>query len=180
VLILVRHAMPAVSADLAPQRWPLTEEGRVAAGALAVTLPAGARLASSTETKAWQTLAAAGSDIRRDSRFDEVGRPGELFDDDVRLRRRRYVEGAEHPGWEPHADAAGRFEAGVTELLSEAAGRPVVVATHGMVLTVWLVRRGAVDTGAAGEFWSALRFPDCLVLGAAGSVPVVSRYSGGR
>jgi broad specificity phosphatase PhoE len=178
VLILVRHAMPAVSADRPPHTWGLSEEGRAAAQTLVASLPVGALLASSAEPKAWETLGGAGSGIRRDDRFSEVGRVGEPWDDDFGERRRRYVEGADHPGWERQAGVAARFEAGVVELLGEASGRPVVLATHGMVLTVWLVSRGVVEAGAAGDFWSGLRFPDCFALRAVDSAWVLNRFPG--
>ncbi len=112
---------------------------------------------SSAEPKAHQTLSPAGP-VTRDARFNEIERTGEPFDGDFRELRRSYVEGTEHAGWEPRARAAARFDAALTEHLTTAAGRPLVVATHGMVMTVWLSERlGLADPGA---FWARLRLPD--------------------
>lgn len=104
--------------------------------------------------------------MTRDRRFNEIIRVGEPWEDNFREVRRQYVEGVGHSGWEPHATAADRFEAGVSSVLKEAAvsDPPAVIATHGMVMTTWLVSRGAVSQSAAGDFWSDLRFPDCLIV----------------
>jgi broad specificity phosphatase PhoE len=175
MLLIVRHAMPAATPDLPSHEWGLTKEGRAAAEALVDALPVGARLVSSEERKAWETLGGAANRVARDGRFDEVHRPADLWQDDVRELRVRYVAGTRHRRWERQADSAARFESGVADH-SKAAGRaPVVVATHGMVMTIWLVSRGALTEAQAGAFWSALRFPDAFVLGSDGRS--VRRYS---
>lgn len=155
-LILVRHAMPEASPDSPPHEWPLGAAGRAAARVLAAELPAGGYLVASEEPKAWQTLAPAG-EVVRDPRFNEVGRV-ESWGGEFRRLRRSYVDGADHPGWEPRSRVADRFGAAVTDHLAAAGGRPLVVATHGMAMTVWLDRRG--ELADPGEFWAALRFPD--------------------
>ena len=74
-----------------------------------------------------------------------------------------WVEGrldGRHEGWESPEVAAARFHDGV---LAHATGGPLVIGTHGMVLTAWLVSIGRLAPGpAAGEFWSGLRFPDVV------------------
>jgi broad specificity phosphatase PhoE len=162
-LLLVRHAMPAATPEAPPETWPLNPEGLAAARRLRSRLPVGARWCSSAEPKAWQTLGGT-DEVALDARFNEVSRVGEPWQDNFRQLRRAYVEGVQHPGWEPHQDAADRFDAGVRDALSEAAGRPVVIATHGMVMTRWLVSRGLVPADRAGPFWTDLRFPDCLAV----------------
>ena len=62
--------------------------------------------------------------------------------------------------------AAGRL--GVTDQVTAADGAPVGIATHGMVMTTWLVSRGALARRDADEFRSDLQFPDCFVLSADG------------
>lgn len=163
MLLLVRHAMPAATPDAPPDTWPLSPEGRAAAADLRAALPEAARLFSSAEPKAWQTLG-GGDSVVRDPRFNEVSRVGEPWEGGFRELRRAYVDGAQHPGWEPHREVADRFDAGVRAALAAAGGAPAVIATHGMALTCWLVSRGAVDGDAAGEFWAGLRFPDCLLV----------------
>ncbi|HYO31776.1 MAG TPA: histidine phosphatase family protein [Nocardioidaceae bacterium] len=164
-LLVVRHAMPLVSPTTPPNTWHLSAEGRAAARALRHTLPRDARLFSSSEPKAWQTLGGS-TQVARDDRFNEVSRPAEPWDGDYKELRRRYVASATQPGWEPPADAASRFQAGVSAATSgqHATDVPTVIATHGMVLTVWLVSIGAVPRQSAARFWSDLRFPDCLLV----------------
>ena len=158
-LILVRHAMPAFSPDVPADEWTLSAEGLAAAQVLAGHLPAGARLVASTEPKAYQTLEPAGP-VLRDGRFAEVRREGEPWDGPFRELRRSYVSGVDHAGWEPRSAVAARFEAGVREHLAAANGQPLVVASHGMAMTVWLsTRLGLPDPG---QFWADLRFPDAI------------------
>ncbi|HEY3000947.1 MAG TPA: histidine phosphatase family protein, partial [Kribbellaceae bacterium] len=96
-----------------------------------------------------------------DPRFDEVRRD-EAYADDFRTARRAYVAGTDHPGWEPRADVVRRFAAGVAEHVAAAGDRAVVIATHGMALTIWLAAAtGLPDPGA---FWAGLAFPDALAV----------------
>jgi broad specificity phosphatase PhoE len=122
-----------------------------------------ATFAASAERKAIETLrAAVHADFTTDERFGEVRRPNEPISDDVRPARRAWVAGAldrRHEGWESPRAAADRFGAGLDALPGEA----VVVATHGMVLTSWLVTVGVVRPGEeAAEFWSGLVLPDVI------------------
>jgi broad specificity phosphatase PhoE len=156
-VLLVRHAMPAASAQVAPRDWPLSAEGLAAARHL--RLPPGALLVASDEPKAEQTLRAAspGADVLIDAGFGEVRRPGEWVDDH-REWARAYVEGARHPGWEPHDQVVTRFQAAIARHATP--GRPLIVGTHGMAATLWLAtRRPEIDPGS---FWAALRFPDLI------------------
>jgi broad specificity phosphatase PhoE len=158
MLILVRHAMPAFGPDVPPEEWELSDEGRAAAATLARLLPAGARLVGSNEPKAWQTLEPAGPVHDRDARFNEVWRVGEPWEGEFRELRRAYVTGTDHDGWEPRDEVARRFDAGITEQLALAGDVPLVVASHGMAMTLWLTARGGLDD--PGTFWADLRFPD--------------------
>jgi broad specificity phosphatase PhoE len=121
-------------------------------------------LVSSDEQKAWETLGGEVNRVVRDERFNEVHRVGEPWDSDVQQRRRSYVQGAAHSGWERQEDASARFDAGVVDLVRDSVGHSVVFATHGMVMTTWLVSRGAVPHAEAGAFWASLRFPDCIAV----------------
>jgi broad specificity phosphatase PhoE len=160
MLILVRHAMPAASPDTSPSEWTLSPDGLRAARELRALLPLDARKIASTEPKAWQTLGDT-SDVARDARFREIDRPVEAWSEDFRARRAEYVSGARYRGWEAHREVAERFAAGIEAHHPDAAVQPVVVATHGMAMTVWLVSIGAVPPESAAEFWRGLRFPDC-------------------
>jgi broad specificity phosphatase PhoE len=156
-LVLVRHAMPAPDPLVPAHEWPLSPDGRADARWLVPLLPADALLVASDEPKAYQTLESAGP-VGRDARFGEVRRGGEPWDGPFRELRRAYVEGAAHPGWEPQASVAARFDEAIREYRVAAGARPLVVASHGMAMTVWLTAR--FDLAAPGEFWSDLRFPD--------------------
>jgi broad specificity phosphatase PhoE len=158
-LIAVRHAMPVVDPATPPESWTLSDDGLSAAAAM--RLPSPAYLVASEEPKAYQTLGSFGPVIR-DARLGEIRREGEPFHGNFRELRYEYVSGADHPGWEPRADAVARFDAAVAFHLAQAGDRPLVLATHGMVLTLWLTARTGL--AAPGEFWSALRFPDALAV----------------
>lgn len=167
-VILLRHAQPQVQADQSPADWPLSSAGRDAAALLGEELLADAYLASSGEAKAAETIQlAAGvatASVHIDDRFGEVRRPGEPFDDNHRMRRRAWVEGRldeRHETWETPVQAGQRFQQGLDAIDADR----VAVATHGMVLTAWLVSIGHVQAGtAAGEFWTRLKFPDVLTV----------------
>ncbi len=149
--------MPAFEPDVPAHRWPLSPAGRAAARAL--VLPVGAYLAASSEPKAYQTLAHAGP-VALDQRFGEVTRVDEPWDGRYRELRRAYVDGTDHVGWEPRAAVAARFDAAITDHLTRARGSVLVVATHGMAMTVWLTAR--IDLRSPGEFWAGLQFPDAI------------------
>jgi broad specificity phosphatase PhoE len=163
MLLLVRHAMPTLSEVTPPELWELDATGRSAAALLAGLLPTAALLVSSEEPKARQTLEPAG-DVLTDPRFNEVTRD-EPYAGDYRSRRRAYLAGADHPTWEPRPQVIERFDAGITHWTARAAGRPLVVATHGMALTLWLATVADLPDPAA--FWSGLGLPDLFEVDAA-------------
>jgi broad specificity phosphatase PhoE len=169
MLILVRHAMPAYEQSVLPELWPLTVEGREAARAL--DLPADAYLVASEEVKAWQTLEPFGAAVR-DARFNEVRRSGEPWDGNFRELRRAYVDGADHEDWERRASVVARFDAGIEDHTVRGRGRPVVVATHGMAMTLWLAAKISLPDPA--RFWESLRFPDAYCLNPAGTLAPLS------
>ncbi len=136
--------------------WHLSADGLAAARALCQRLPADARLVASSEPKAIESLQPAG-DVLSDPRFDEIDRV-EAYADDFRRDRRSYVEGTDLPSWEPREQVASRFDAGVREHLS--GDRPLVIASHGMAMTLWLT--ATIGLSDPGAFWTGLRFPDIL------------------
>jgi broad specificity phosphatase PhoE len=156
MLILVRHAMPDFGPQTPPHQWPLSKDGHAAARLLAASLPADSHLVASTEPKAWQTLEAAGQ-VVHDRRFNEIWR-AEPWEGNYRQLRQQYVDGADHPGWEPRSQVAERFGAAIDEHRGFAQDRPLIVATHGMAMTIWLTAR--IGLPGSGTFWAGLRFPD--------------------
>ncbi|MCZ2261010.1 histidine phosphatase family protein [Isoptericola sp. QY 916] len=166
---VVRHAAPHVTDDVPPHVWPLSPSGRAAARGL--RLPEGARAVASDERKAVETLSLAlgVADVPTDPRFGEIRRPPEPVSPEFREARRAWVEGApdtRHDGWESAEGAARRFD----DAVRDHAGRgDLVVGTHGMVLTAWLVATGRVAPGpSAGAFWLGLRLPDVVTVDLAG------------
>jgi broad specificity phosphatase PhoE len=167
--------MPAHGPGVPPHRWMLHPDGLAAARRLAGRLPADRYLVASGEPKAWQTLEPAGP-VVRDRRFNEVARD-EPYGGEFRTRRRAYVEGYDHAGWEPRVRVAERFAAAIAEHLGAAGRRVLVVASHGMAMTVWLSAHvGLSDPGA---YWADLRLPDAhevdLTSGAVSRLPVPRR-----
>jgi 2,3-bisphosphoglycerate-dependent phosphoglycerate mutase len=117
-------------------------------------------LVASSEAKAMATLEPAGS-VLADPRFDEISRP-EAYSDTFRNQRRAYLDGVDHSGWEPRNDVVGRFQAGIDEQVAAAGGRPVVIASHGMAITLWLSATVGLDD--PGSFWARLQFPDAYAV----------------
>jgi broad specificity phosphatase PhoE len=155
-LLLVRHAMPAFGPDIPAAAWELSNEGWCGARALARALPVGVLLIASREPKARQTLEPTGS-VQIDKRFNEVTR-NESYEGDFRARRRAYVTGTDYSGWEHRDQVVARFAEGVQFWTAQADGRSLVIASHGMALTLWLTATvGLTDPGA---FWADLRLPD--------------------
>lgn len=166
-LYVVRHAMPVVDPDQHPANWQLSEPGRRAALALGQCLPDDALLVASDEPKAWQTLDPTGNGggVTKDSRLREIRRD-EAFSDDFHVARRAYVEGENHVGWENRRAVAARMQAAVDDSRAVAGDRPLVVAGHGMSLTVWIT--AVLGLSDPGGFWAALRSPDLLAINLAG------------
>jgi broad specificity phosphatase PhoE len=165
----VRHAMPVVDDAVPSSRWHLDESGITAARALAKRLEVGdaiGRLASSTEPKALETAGAIAEEwhavVVEDPRLREADRP--WVGAGYRGIAHGYLRGDQPEGWEPHAEVASRMAAAVDDALADARGRPVVVVSHGLALSLHLGDR----LGAAFDresFWSGLSFPDAWVLG---------------
>lgn len=164
-LIFVRHAMPLVDPSLPAREWPLSDEGRLAARRLDLTVPAEARVLASTEAKAIQTVSLVTDTPRdrvlTDSGFDEVRRE-EPIDEGYADRRAAWVRGEpddRHSGWETFEEVGERMDSAVRRHHSPA----MVIGVHGMALTAWLVRAGLVNPGpAAVDFWASLEFPEIV------------------
>jgi broad specificity phosphatase PhoE len=166
-ILLVRHAEPEVVPSTDPRRWALSEAGREEAKKLGTRLPQCGLWLSSTERKAYETLlcAAGGRNvaIAQDPGFDEVHRD-EPFDDQYEARRLAWVAGhldERHAGWETPQETAARFEHAISE--HAASGSPLVVASHGMAITAWLLHaRRSLGQQGAPRFWKALALPDVI------------------
>ena len=127
----------------------------------------GFRLVSSTEPKAIETAEAVArrweGEVLPDDRLREAQRP--WIGPGYRAVAHRYLRGELPDGWEPHADVAARMGAAVSDALAAATGAPVVVVTHGLILSIHLGDRLGADFDRE-SFWSRLAFPDAWALDA--------------
>ena len=160
-LVLVRHAVAVVDRDIATNGWPLSDQGRSDAEALArlLDLPADTHVVSSDELKARQTAEAFSSEIDIDRRLREVDRP--WVEDDYESVARWWLEGERVDGWESRSDVVGRM----TEAVEEATSRfdsGVCLVSHGLAISILVSEFDGVDPV---EVWSQLQFPDHVELG---------------
>ena len=169
-LTYVRHAMPAVTADVLSTEWHLDAANRDAARIWAERLEVGdgiGALVTSTEPKAVETAAAIGecwsATPALDERLREAHRP--WIGTGYRAVAHRYLRGELPEGWEPHAEVAGRMAAAVDDAVAAAGGRAAVIVSHGLALAVHLGDRLGADFDRE-SFWSRLAFPDAWVLDA--------------
>lgn len=170
----VRHAMAVPEESVHPTAWLLDERGRADAALLAGRLevaPEVGALVTSTEPKAVGTAQEIGARwdaaVVEDARLREAVRP--WIGPGYRAVVHRYLRGELPEGWEPHAEVAARVTAAVADAEALAAGRPVVVVSHGLALALHLGDRlgGGFDRES---FWSGLAFPDAWTLDVAGTL----------
>ena len=170
-LLLVRHAAPTIDPDNPPPTWPLSDAGRAAAAGLAGRLASFAPVAAvaSPEPKALETaqiLAAPfGLAVAEDEGFAEHHRPDLPFGSREAFEARMAAFFAEPTtpffGGESADQAHARFAAA----LERHAARPLLVASHGTVLSLYLSRRLGLDPLA---LWKGLALPEAFILDAAG------------
>lgn len=164
----VRHSMAVPEESVHPTAWHLDDRGRDDAARLADRLevaPSVGALLSSTEPKALETAIEIGkrwdAEVVPDDRLREAARP--WIGPGYRAVVHRYLRGELPAGWEPHTEVAARVEAAVTEATTAAAGKPVVIVSHGLALAVHLGGRLG-DAFDQESFWSGLAFPDAWAL----------------
>ena len=88
------------------------------------------------------------------------------------------MTGTDHPGWESRDQVVARFTAGVRFWIAQADDRPLVIASHGMAMTLWL--SATVGLTDAGAFWADLRLPDLLAVDVTGRQVTRSVYGDPR
>ena len=170
-LILVRHAVPIQDPAVPPPQWQLSDDGRIAARALAGRLKHlnPQAVVSSPEAKAVETMAILcedlGMSVEIDTAFAELHRPRWPFSDtasfEARVIRLLELPGDSIEGAEPAGEAAARFAAGLARYPS----RPLMIGTHGTILAAYLSRVSGLDPAA---LWQSLRLPEAVVLDAEG------------
>jgi 2,3-bisphosphoglycerate-dependent phosphoglycerate mutase len=179
-VILVRHAAPRIIEEASPTRWSLSEKGRTAAAHLGEQLaeisPAG--VVSSPEPKAAETAGIIGDcvglPVILDGGFVEHRRPGlgfvspEQFEASI---RRVFEHPSERPfGGESADEAHARFE----EALARHSKRPLIVVTHGTVLSLFVARLCGIEPM---RLWASLELPEALILN--GDMRMTARLTAG-
>ena len=170
-LLLIRHAAPAVAADLPPHRWGLSEAGRQSCAALAerVAPYRPGTLVASEEPKAAETAALLAAHLGLPWR----SAPG------LHEHRRQQSAWLERGAWEAlverlfaepdtlvfgqetAAQAQARFAAAVDRELAAHADTTLALVAHGTVISLLLARRAGIDPL---PFWRGLALPDLVVV----------------
>jgi broad specificity phosphatase PhoE len=173
VLILVRHAQPQVDPATPAPQWPLSAEGRRAAAAVAERIaPFAPRAAiSSPEPKALETArilaAPLGLSVVADPGLAEHRRPDLPFGSRETFEARMAAFFAQPAtpffGGESADAAHARF---VTALARHAA-RPLLVASHGTMITLYLSRLQGLEPFA---LWKSLALPEVFILDGVGRI----------
>jgi broad specificity phosphatase PhoE len=165
-LLLVRHSLPELDPSVPAEEWSLSEEGRRRCGPLAERLAACRPevLLSSTEPKARETaelvVPALGLDVEFSEGLRETARRTVPWLEREELERgiRELFERPDEVvyGEETATAALARFEAAV-----EGRPEPVVVVTHGTVLSLYVAAKTGRDPF---ELWRSLELPDVVEL----------------
>ncbi len=173
-LILVKHGKPQIVEAEPRSSWPLSEEGRVAARALAAKLAdlTPSRLFASPEIKAADTAREMGRlldlaveivpDLGEHRADDKPFGTQAAFEADV---ARLFAEPAALVMGEETGDAAyARFDAAMARIAPRV-GETALAVSHGRIITLWLSRRLGVEPMA---FWKRLGLATAVVVTAQG------------
>jgi broad specificity phosphatase PhoE len=172
-LILVRHTAVTLVDGLAPSEWRASPEGLEDAERLATApLFAGAVVvASSPERKALATAEPIakrlGVEVAVEADLREVARPaGPIVSSEEYGRRvAAYLGGGSLDGWE-HPEPALQRATECIERLRRNAGGPLVVVSHGLLLTLY--------RGDSIDLWRGMPLPAVAVSTAGGFGPWLS------
>jgi broad specificity phosphatase PhoE len=170
-LILIKHASPQVQADLPPEQWPLSEEGKAKCALLAERVAEWSPtvVVTSDEMKAEET----GRSVA-----ERLGIPhrvaADLHEHDrsnvPQLRSAEFISLMEllfrRPrdlvlGKETAVAALSRFESALDEVLMEHPEGNVAVVSHGSVIALLLEKLGK---RRGFEVWRAMKLPSFAVL----------------
>lgn len=171
-LILIRHSMPAIRADLPAAEWQLSEPGRQRCLPLAEELKVHnpAFIVTSREPKAIETGRLVAAELNL-----PVGEHADLHEHDrrgVRLMPSREAFEAlvtrlfREPerlvfGRETAAEARERFTAAVQAVMERQSEGNVAVVSHGTVMSLYVAGGTGLDPV---PFWRALGLPAFVVL----------------
>jgi broad specificity phosphatase PhoE len=170
-LILIKHASPQVQADLPPERWPLSEEGKARCALLAeeVAVYSPAVVVSSDEMKAEETARIVAerlgvphhtaADLHEHDRSNVPQLRSAEFISLMELLFRRPRELV--LGKETAVAALSRFESALDEVLMDHPEGNVAVVSHGTVIALLLEKLGK---RRGFDVWRAMKLPSFAVL----------------
>lgn len=167
-LLLIRHASAAPQADVPEADWPLSDEGRRQANALAAELVSHGidAIWSSPYRRAVATLRPFADEHGHDIRIDHDLRerhfsPTWIEDFETPLRRSFDDHHFALPGGESGHQCRARFKAALARIADAHSGDTVAIATHGNAIALTL---SAIDPSLGFDFWKSIRNPDLFVL----------------
>ncbi len=170
-LILVKHAAPVVTPGVPPEKWVLSEQGKLRCGPLAEAVRpyAPAVVVASLEPKAAETgevVAAhlgaafeAAAGLHEHDRSNVPHLPSREFISLVEVFFRKPAERV--LGRESADEALARFERAVSDVLARYPAGNVAVVSHGTVLALLLAKHGG---GKPFELWRKMGLPSYAVV----------------
>jgi len=174
LLILVRHAAPAVDPATPAADWPLSEKGRAAARVLGAQLEpfASKRLVSGDEPKMIGTAEAIGErlglvnqpmgDLAEHARRSTTFGDRAVFEVSIRALFSRPTEVVY--GDESADQTCDRFASAIDGVMAIHGEAPVVAVSGGTAISVFMARRLGIDPF---PFWKTLKLPQAFVLSVA-------------
>jgi broad specificity phosphatase PhoE len=171
-LVLIKHASPQVQAELPPERWPLSDEGKAKCALLAEQVAAysPAVVVSSDEMKAEETgrIVAerrgvphrVAADLHEHDRSNVPQLRSAEFISLMELLFRRPRELV--LGKETAVAALSRFQSALDEVVMGQPEGNVAVVSHGTVIALLLEKLDPKRRGF--EVWRAMKLPSFAVL----------------
>ena len=170
-LILIKHAMPLVEADVPPAEWRLSERGWREARLLAdVLVPMNATsLYSSDERKAIETASAVSDrldlSVHSEPGFREHARPDTPIRDSS-VWRETVLDAINRPedlvlGAETVGDARRRFTSAVIEADRSAPPGPMIIVAHGTVISMLVAYLLDIEPA---PIWERLGLPSLIAV----------------
>lgn len=168
-LYVIRHAQVEIDPAIPPAEWSLSPEGWTQTDQMAqrVSWEDIAYICHSPEKKAVETARAIaaprGLIMRAEPDLRELAADvGFMAHDAFAERVGNYLEGMEDPAFEPFEAAAKRITRCVEDIVSQAAGRPAAIVSHGRILTAFY--SSLFGRRLTRREWQSIGLPDLSVL----------------
>jgi broad specificity phosphatase PhoE len=170
-LILIKHAKPTVVPDEPPERWPLSDEGRLKCAALADQVRAFAPsvVVASDELKASETgrLVAEALGVAHEvtpglHEHDRSNVPQMQTREFISYMALLFKRPNERVlGLESADEALDRFQEALEGVVAEHSGKDVAVVTHGTVIALYVAELTGDDPFT---LWRRMGLPSFVVL----------------